>query len=756
MRFNALKLKSKLLVGLIPLIVVVIIFWMFLSNSVTKSALDKNIAASVDILSRIAAEAVKTGLEFGDNESVASTIEVFKMQNDISLLSVQDTKGKEVYFYRKPGHETFNVHDAAAMDAIGNELFSSAIVGSENDAIGEVIIGMSLEKRDEALSMVRNWLSLSSLIALAILGAVIIFLATRLSNPIKELAAVAEELGRGRLDQHISVVGEDEMGALAQSFRNMIQSMENKANVANEIARGNLDIEIETTSADDVLGNAMQTMKSNLQMLIDGILEMYEQQKAGDYDAFIPENDFSGAYARLAKGINESLGIHIKNNERVLDVLGSYADGDFEYEMERLPGKQVVINERVDSIKNNLQNLVKEVLELTARAKSGDLSARGNADHFKGGYREIVTGINDTLNAIAEPLSASQLVLTRMAEGDLIREVEGDYKGDYGMMKNSLNTALSSLNDILGHVSVTVDKVANGAQQVSDSSQAVSQGATEQASSLEEITASITEVSGQSRQNADNASKANELSDKARDSADKGNEQMKQMLDAMVEINNASGHISKIIKVIDEIAFQTNLLALNAAVEAARAGVHGKGFAVVAEEVRSLAQRSAKAASETTELIEGSIAKVENGSQIANQSAEALAEIIGSITQVSDLMGEIAGASNEQVQGIEQISQGLQQIDQVTQTNTANAEESASAADELSDQARQLRNMLQRFKLRSTGVRSMPLHEEPEEREYLLQPAYVESPIEKTSVVENNGHEPGDIIALDDDDFGKF
>ncbi len=274
-------------------------------------------------------------------------------------------------------------------------------------------------------------------------------------------------------------------------------------------------------------------------------------------------------------------------------------------------------------------------------------------------------------------------------------------KSDLDSMNQALDSMIKQVNDCLAIVAVSGNQIVSGAGQVSDSAQGLSQGATESAASLEQITSSMQEMEAQTEKNAENASKANTLAHEAQVAAQQGDNQMTEMIKAMREIDEAGQSISNIIKVIDEIAFQTNLLALNAAVEAARAGQHGKGFAVVAEEVRNLAARSAKAASETAALIEGSVEKTKRGGNIANQTASALREIVTINDKVNALVSEIATASQDQAKGIGEINQGLVQIDQVTQSNTANAEESAAAAEELNSQAAQLQQMLSEFSLRS-------------------------------------------------------
>lgn len=271
------------------------------------------------------------------------------------------------------------------------------------------------------------------------------------------------------------------------------------------------------------------------------------------------------------------------------------------------------------------------------------------------------------------------------------------------LLGQTFQKMVSSLNDIVGSLLLATGQVDAGSKQVSDSSQSLSQGATEQASSLEEIGSSMAEINNQTRTNAENAAQANQLVKSVNDSTVDGTKQMQSMISAMDGISKSSNEIGKIIKVIDDIAFQTNLLALNAAVEAARAGKHGKGFAVVAQEVRSLAARSAKAAQETTNLIEDSVQRVKDGNMVADNTAKVLTEINDGIKRVKDLVEDIAAASNEQASGIAQINQGLSQIDSVTQQNTANAEETSAAAEELSSQAAQVLAMLKQFKLNNTS-----------------------------------------------------
>lgn len=348
-------------------------------------------------------------------------------------------------------------------------------------------------------------------------------------------------------------------------------------------------------------------------------------------------------------------------------------------------------------ISRSISKPMEHAVGMLHELEQGHLTERLNMQR-----KDEVGQMANALDRFADSLQREVVdVLQQLAQGNLNFEVIP--RDDNDVLRSSLQKMGTDLNFILGQVNIAADQIASGSTEVSDSSQSLSQGATEQASSLEQITSSMQEMASQTRLNAENATQASTLSSEARTGAKQGNTHMQQMVNAMDEINASSQSISKIIKVIDEIAFQTNLLALNAAVEAARAGQHGKGFAVVAEEVRNLAARSAKAAQETSELIESSVSKTENGSQIAHQTAAALSGIVTDISKATDLVVEIATASTEQAQGIEQVNQGLGQIDHVTQQNTASAEESAAAAEQLSSQADQLRQMMARFQLNGTA-----------------------------------------------------
>ncbi len=328
-------------------------------------------------------------------------------------------------------------------------------------------------------------------------------------------------------------------------------------------------------------------------------------------------------------------------------------------------------------------------------------------------------------------------------------------------MKESINTMADSLHAAITQVTSTTDQLSAASEQIAASSQTVSQGTTEQASALEETSSTLEEIAAMTRQNADNTQQAKALAIATKTAADSGNLAMAQMVESMGKIRAAAEGTAEIIRDINEIAFQTNLLALNAAVEAARAGDAGRGFAVVAEEVRNLALRSKDAAKKTEELIKQSVKLAEEGGAISHAVNGNLAGIVTSVGKVTDIVGEIAVASQEQARGVDQVNKAISQMEQVVQQSAANSEETSSSAAELSSQAQDLAALVGSFQLGSghSAVRSTASRKAASPPR-LATPPNRRLPAKGAAQGASNnghGHRPEDLIPMDQDpDFREF
>ncbi|QYK01516.1 methyl-accepting chemotaxis protein [Shewanella psychrotolerans] len=353
-----------------------------------------------------------------------------------------------------------------------------------------------------------------------------------------------------------------------------------------------------------------------------------------------------------------------------------------------------------------------EIDSIISAATTGDLSGRISTEGKEGFFLNLSNGLNRLVGIADNVIGDVVNMFDGLACGDLTRQINGEYHGQFGKLQQDANATVSKLTEVLGGINQSANTVTSGAEEIAQGNADLSQRTEEQAASLEQTASSMEQMTATVTQSAQNATIANELAQEANTKAEHGGKVVEQAVTAMEAINDSSKRIADIIGVIDEIAFQTNLLALNAAVEAARAGEQGRGFAVVAGEVRNLAQRSAGAAKEIKELIRDSVNKVTDGTNLVNQSGETLADIVQAVTKVADMISQISIASDQQSSGIQEVNKAVSQMDEMTQQNAALVEQVSAAGDAMAEQARNMKAQLEFFQtkeLSHSGITTAPL-----------------------------------------------
>ena len=482
--------------------------------------------------------------------------------------------------------------------------------------------------------------------------------------------------------------------------RSLTQPLGRATRAAEAIARGNLDSDVETSARDEAgrLLQAMSRMQQQMRRLIEAQLEMTQRHDAGQISYRMDAAQFPGEFGRMANDTNVLVHSHITIKMKIAEIMGRYAVGDLSQDMDRLPGEKAVVTRTMDEVKTNLRAMNQQIRHLAQCAADGDFTARGDADRFEHDFRAMVVSLNTLMSTADGNLQALSTLLQSIAAGDLTARMSGDFNGVFARMRDDANATASRLAEIVTHIKSSAVSIKGAASEIAAGNQDLSQRTEQQAANLEETAASMEELTSTVKQNAEGARQANQLAIGAAAVAVQGGAVVGQVVDTMAGIEASSKKIADILSVIDGIAFQTNILALNAAVEAARAGDQGRGFAVVAGEVRTLAQRSSGAAREIKALIDDSVQRVAAGSALVRSAGQTMDEVVSSVQRVTDIMGDISAASQEQAAGIEQVNQAIAQMDETTQQNAALVEEATAAAGALEAQAVQLTGAVARFR----------------------------------------------------------
>jgi len=520
-----------------------------------------------------------------------------------------------------------------------------------NSYIGAIAV---LYSRDVVRANTIQMIKVLCLVGLGIILLMIPFaflLSDLLTKPLTLVVETANSIAEGDFGKELDIRQQDEIGELADAFRNM----------------------------KDMIGRVLKEMDSIILAVQEGKLD-----KRGDADAF------TGSWRDLVLGINNTINGFIIPINMTAESIERIAKGDFPEKISKeFKGDFNRTKNNLNMLINAIKLITEDINELTDAILEGRLDVRGDVEKYRGEYAGIIEGVNNTLDAVVGPLNTTAEYVDLISGGCIPEKITKEYKGDFNAIKNNLNTMIENLGRFATDVQNSSEQVASGSEELSQNASRVSEGMTEQAASIEQISSSTDEMSGIVHQNADNARETASIAAKADGDARKGGK-------AMYETISAMKRISEKILIVEEIARQTNMLALNAAIEAARAGEYGKGFAVVAAEVRKLAERTQGAVKEINDL---SVSNIE----IAEQTGGMLTEMVDGIKKTAELVEEISASAAEQSNGIAQVNDSIQQLDLIIQENAEITEGMASSSQEFSSQAENLQQIASFFNVSDTS-----------------------------------------------------
>jgi methyl-accepting chemotaxis protein len=713
----------------------------------------------------------KEGYRF--NSVLVDTITTEGTTNLSSLISEGDLETVQTRIYQGYHENDGLVIGSSKVIQFGNEYIGVIVELSEEEALGQV-------------DLVSKTLFIVAGVVL-LLGIIIGFLIIRaIVVPVNQVTKAAKNVAKGNMNVSLDKVlkRKDELGILAQSFKQVIDSNVEKAELIEYIALGELD-KVEVKDTTDHVFKSILTVKENLEMFSSHVREDSKSILNGQFTEVIKDTGLSGIYADLIsdvnnvmdgfkekfdylttpffiidtdltfiyanksfeeminhnltdilghpyyeyigginsvkeqtdgyKAINENRAIN-GNESLILDdedyhvsfsispitdqerqVVGAFAtindNTEITNQSVKLEKQKKFQEEQVKRLLSNIKTLSKGKFDMNFTEVAYDEDTR----EIHSLFAEIDTNLEESVNAISSYVAEISEVLTELSHSNLDLEVTREYIGEFGSIKDALNSIIESFNAVITNIYSTSNHVSGNAKSMNTSSVNLAQGATEQAAAIEEISATVTQVAAQINENAKNAQEVNEHARDAVLSAEQSNMMMSELTKAMKDVQKSTTNIQKVLKMINDISFQTNILSLNAAVEAARAGQHGKGFAVIAEDVRNLALKSANAADETTDMLDSIVSKINDAVKYANETATSLIEIVTNSKQSVDISSQVAVASNEQATAVAQINLSLDQISSVVQTTSSNAKDSEDVSKDLAHMSNQLMEVVSEF-----------------------------------------------------------
>jgi methyl-accepting chemotaxis protein len=699
-------------------VTVVIAFAMQLVLQVVeqREGLTTMVSHDFKVMTKMLAERVSGAVRWKKLEAIEKLYQDFTKEGatDLTALVALDGKGASLSAFQLERFADDRLVESLKELARGgaNELKSEIVgeqlliavpvyAGKDRSTVGILAVSWNLQEIEEGIAKaVTMQFALGATILIGLSVLMLLLINRMVGRPIGAAADVANKIASGNFSSHIDErKSKDELGVLMGSLKTMQANLKESIEADRRQAAESGRIK---TALDNVSGNVMVADAEGqviyLNQAVKAMFRQAEEQVRQAVQGFSVDGlmgcELDHLYESLShQGTRLSQVASTQNAEfevggRTFRVV---ANPVFSEQGDRL-GTAVEWTDRTAEVA-----VEREVQGIVDSAQGGDLSRRIALEGKAGFFAKLGEGLNALLEVSERVIDDTVRVLSAMVQGNLSETIRADYEGTFDQLKRDANATVAKLTEVIGKIKTGAESVTSGAEEISQGNANLSQRTEEQASSLEETASSMEEMTATVKQNADNARQANQLAAGAREQAEKGGQVVGEAVSAMSEINTSSKQIADIIGVIDEIAFQTNLLALNAAVEAARAGEQGRGFAVVASEVRNLAQRSATAAKQIKGLIQDSVGKVEDGSRLVDESGKTLEGIVTAVKKVSDIVAEIAAASQEQSSGIEQVNKAIMQMDEMTQQNAALVEEAAAASEAMNEQARGMKRLMEFF-----------------------------------------------------------